>query len=326
MKREHPLDYFYKTIDHCTIEEKVSHLPDFPRIIEFEITNHCNFHCLMCKTGVGTALRERGFMSSQVFDRVIEQIKDKGSALKFVGQGEPLLHKNFMDFIRKAKENHIICHLTTNGSILDEAYMEELVDSGLDSIKFSFQGVDASGYKSLRQRNDFDSLLLKIKKLYNIRGEKAAPFITICTSVTSESQEQIHAFKKQTEKFCDKVEVGITTLDFIDIEHVKDSKEREQLRILQKEQMRKKQRYECCHQVFDVITVRWNGDITACCADNDGIMTLGNIEQMSIEECWNSKKENSYRKILANRDYEALPLCRDCYDVMGYTIKEKAVN
>lgn len=320
MERVHPLKRFYATIDRGDIEYKISHIPEFPRIIEFEITNHCNFQCLMCKTGVGTALRERGYMSDETFRKVIDEIKGKGVALKFVGQGEPLLHEKFIDYVKLAKKNGVVCHLTTNGSLLDEMLMQKIIDSGLDSIKFSFQGVDREGYRTLRQKDNFESLLEKIEKLYRMRGDKESPYITVATSITNESEELVNAFKERCSDFCDKVEVGITTLEFIEIDKVRNEEAKAALLKLQEVQNRNKKRYKCCNQVFDVITVRWNGDVTACCADNDGIMTLGNIYEKGIQECWNSPLQNKYREILAKSRYEELEICKDCYDVMGYMV------
>ena len=43
---------------------------------------------------------------------------------------------------------------------------------------------------------------------------------------------------------------------------------------------------------------------------------------MTISECWNSDKEKAYRNILVERQYEKLPLCKDCYDVYGWTYQE----
>lgn len=49
-----PLRKFYQIIDSGDTKSKIEMFPSFPRILEMEITNHCNFHCLMCKTGTET--------------------------------------------------------------------------------------------------------------------------------------------------------------------------------------------------------------------------------------------------------------------------------
>lgn len=322
MQRVNRLKEIYRTIDNGTGEYKIQNLPMFPKIIEFEVTNHCNFQCLMCKTGVGTSIRERGYMSDEVFEKVIEEINQYPIALKFVGQGEPLLHSKCIEYIKKAKGNGIIVHLTTNGSLLDESMMKELIEARLDSIKFSFQGIDAEGYKTLRQKDAFEDLLERIKMLFKLRGDREFPYITIGTSVTNEKKEQVENFFHICSKVCDKVEIGITTLEFIDLEKIKNEGIRNAFKCIQEQQNKAKKRYVCCPQVFDTISVRWNGDITACCADLDGVMTLGNILKNSILDCWNSPVENKYREILARCEYEKLELCKNCYDVYGWTYGE----
>ena len=51
MGKTHPLKPFYDVIDTGNPKEKWERLPEFPQIIELEITNHCNFQCVMCKIG-----------------------------------------------------------------------------------------------------------------------------------------------------------------------------------------------------------------------------------------------------------------------------------
>lgn len=322
MKRVHPLKQFYDIIDTGEPQEKLARLPDFPRIIELEITNHCNFQCVMCKTGTGLAKRPRGFMTEQNFELLVSELEGKSCGLKFVGQGESTLHPEFLKFVKRAKQMGLVCHLTTNGSMFKEEFMRELVDSGLDSVKFSFQGVTAEGYRMLRKKNDFDELLKKIRMLYEIRGEGEAPYITIGTSVTNESKEEIESFREKCTPICDKLEVGITTMEFIDLSIIKDKKIRAFFENMKEQQAKQMRRYKCCHQVFDVITIHWDGTICACCADNDEVMTLGSLSDTTIEDCWKSPKEEHYRKILVQRDYEKLQLCKDCYDIYGWTYQE----
>lgn len=318
VNRIHPLKRFYAIIDNADIEYKINNIPEFPRIIELEITNMCNFRCSMCKTGNGSSTRKKGSMSIEIYEKLIDEIRGHDIALKFVGQGESLLNTKFLEFVKIAKKENIVCHLTTNGSMLSEELMRELVLIHFDSIKFSFQGVNGEGYYTLRGKNDFNKLLKKIERLKEIRGEEKYPFITICTSVTNETQEEINNFKKMASNIADQVEVGTTTLEFLNEKMINDEMEREKLLKLKKVQTMNKVRYAICNQVFDVLTVRWDGSISACCADNDGIMVCGNLTENSLEEVWNCDKIKRYRKILAKNEYEKLPLCRNCYDYMGY--------
>lgn len=321
--RHNALKEIYKTIDAGTAQEKLENLPNFPKIIELEITNHCNFQCIMCPTGIDTAKRQRGYMSDETYYKLIDEISAHKVALKFVGQGEPLLHQKAIYYMTMARKKGIITHLTTNGSLLSKDMMKRIIeDEALDSIKFSFQGVDSFGYSMLRQKDNFEELINTIEEFYDFRGDKEKPYITIGTSITNETDEEVDAFICKASKISDKVEVGMTQLESSELFHIKNDRYREKLEELQSRQMKSKKRYVCCPHVFDVITVRWNGDIAACCADIDGTMTLGNIKSDTILECWQGEKECSYRKILSEGRYEDIEVCRDCYDVYGWTYGE----
>ncbi len=329
--RENALKQVYKTIDAGTADEKMAALPKFPKIIELEITNHCNFKCIMCPTGIGTAKRARGYMDDTVYQKLIEEVASElrcipdgpGIAVKFVGQGEPLLHPRAIEYIAYAHEHGLITHLTTNGSLLSDDMIKRIVDEQiLDSVKFSFQGIDPQGYLTLRQKDGFDELIDRISTMYMIRADHPKPYMTIGTSITSENSERVDRFISMAGEICDKVEVGMTQLEASELTLVRDDSVRRKLIELQSRQKSDKRRYVCCPQVFDVITVRWNGDISACCADINGDMTLGNLNDTSLSECWNGERENAFRSILAQGRYEDIIACKDCYDVYGWTYGE----
>ncbi len=319
MERKNPLKEIYGTIDHGTAKEKMLSLPEFPKIIEFELTNHCNYKCIMCPTGLNTAKRSRGYMKEEIYHKILGEMKNYKTAVKFVGQGEPFMHPNAMSYIEQMKKTGILVHITTNGSFLTEDMMRRLVEIEVDSIKFSFQGVNADGYQLFRQKNVFEEYLACIRRFSEIRGTSAFPFLTIGTSVIDESKQEIQCFKERCEQYVDKVEVGITSLEYVDFSHIKDEEKRKKFDDLKSKQKKYYKRYQVCPQIFDTIAIRWNGDITACCSDMDGEMTLGNVESQSILECWTGSKENFYRKILADGEYEKIPHCSKCYDIYGWT-------
>lgn len=73
----------------------------------------------------------------------------------------------------------------------------------------------------------------------------------------------------------------------------------------------------CCPEVYDKLSINWNGDVTACCSDYDNFMIVGNINSETIEDIWNSTKLNKIREMLSNREYDKLHLCKTCYDYMS---------
>lgn len=317
LKRINPFRKIYDICDNGDPKYKYSNLPDFPRYIDIEITNHCNYKCLMCPVGTNSIKRKQGFMCDDIYMKILNEIKEYETPLRFIRWGEPTLHKNFVEYIKKAKELGIMCHFNTNGSLLTREQCIELVDIGLDSMKFSFQGIDEKSYKEMRNNDYFDQLLSTIKMLYDIRNDKPYPYIHVSTTITYETSEQVNKFKNEVEKYSDLVTVGRTILEHINLDMIKLNEEaKKTLTRLKNEESVVKQHLKCCPEVFDKLSVNWDGTVSACCADSDNKMIIGDIKENTLLEIWNSDEMNNYRKILSEKRYDEIELCKTCYDYM----------
>ena len=49
-----------------------------------------------------------------------------------------------------------------------------------------------------------------------------------------------------------------------------------------------------CPEVFNKLSINWDGTLTACCTDSDNKMLLGNIKESSVTEIWKSDKLDEY--------------------------------
>ena len=58
--------------------------------------------------------------------------------MRFIRWGEPTSHPKMVEFIRAAKKEGVMCHLNTNGSLLNEEKIDQLLEIPLDGIKFSY--------------------------------------------------------------------------------------------------------------------------------------------------------------------------------------------
>ncbi len=110
----------------------------FPYLVDIELTNICNLKCIFC--GQQVMKRPRGFMSKKVFEKIIGECKQFRSPVRFIRWGEPFLHPKIIEFARLAKCEELPVHITTNGLVITEGQMKEMVNIGVDSLIFSFQG------------------------------------------------------------------------------------------------------------------------------------------------------------------------------------------
>ena len=103
-------------------------------------------HYLFCPTGTWASVRNKGFMTEETFINIMNSLKGYYASLHFSRWGELTLHKNIVIFFTLVKENRHLLNLNTNGQLLNERLIKKLVELGLDSIKFSFQGVNEKTY------------------------------------------------------------------------------------------------------------------------------------------------------------------------------------
>jgi radical SAM protein with 4Fe4S-binding SPASM domain len=317
MPRKNPFNVIYEMCNDREKQADPKEYPIFPRYIDIELTNICNFKCLMCPTGTGIQQRRKGFMSRDTFYSLIEAIKDHQTPIRFIGWGEPLLHPNLLEFLDIARKNGLITHLNTNGLLLTDEIMKKFVEIPLTSLKFSFQGVDRKSYADMRNRDFFPELIEKIKRMNNIRGTSIYPYIHVSSTTTYESPEQISFFKETLKNTVDLITIGKTRLDHIHLDKVKlDQREKDRLVSLMKCESVTKN-YTPCSEVFNVLAINWDGTISACCADFDKKMVVGDISTGTVLDAWNSQKMNSYRALLSEMKHDKLEICRTCYDYMG---------
>jgi radical SAM protein with 4Fe4S-binding SPASM domain len=175
----------------------------------------------------------------------------------------------------------------------------------------------------MRYGEDYDALVNKVKTLAKKRGAKKAPFIQAATTITYENEKQQASFKESLAPWCDLVSVGHTRLDHIDPDEIRlPEKVKNILRDLKKQETVVKKHVNC-PEVYDKLSINWDGTVSACCGDYDNYMLVGDVKKESLKEIWLSDKMNCYRQILSQNKHDALPLCKTCYDTMGLSKSTK---
>ena len=304
-RRNEPFADVYRQCNAGNSKQKLLNLPQFPQLIDVEMTNTCNFRCLMCPTGTFSQKRAKGFMSREVFYNLLDQIAPKKTPLRFIRWGEPMMHPHIFEFISAAHARGCIVHMNSNGSYFTEDNIRKLIDIPLDSLKFSFQGVDKK-VMEMRNTDFFEKLVDTIKLFGALRGNRQKPFLQVSTSITYETPKQVADFKAIMEPLVDKVSVGRTVMAHLDLNSVRlRPKELETLKRLKEQETIVREHPEC-PEVFDKLSVNWDGTISACCADSDNLMIIGDINTDPLVEIWNSPSLTHYREMLAEMRHDEL--------------------
>jgi MoaA/NifB/PqqE/SkfB family radical SAM enzyme len=126
---------------HCVVDMMIGMMKqsNIPLLASFAINDECNSNCESCclksthKKGVQFTLKE-------IF-KCIEDIKDIGAATTMIVGGEPLMHPQILEVIRKFSAHGLNMAMFTNGWYLAEK-AEELRNAGLKRIYVSIDSAD----------------------------------------------------------------------------------------------------------------------------------------------------------------------------------------
>jgi len=324
MERKNSFIEIYKKCNNGTNEEKYALIKSkqltLPRYIDVELTNMCNFKCCFCPIGTKSMNRTKGYMSDEVAEALIDNVERFHiPGIRLIRWGEPTLHPKYLEIIRRLK--NVSCgayvHINTNGSLLNQEQIQQMIDMKLDSIKFSFQGADEGTYNEMRQGGDYQHLLEIVRQMFKMRGELPYPYIQISTTLTGETVEQIENFKNDIAPYCDYYNVGYTKLKHLNVDDMRiDDEEKEKIRKLQEREKIKRTYTSVCVEAFDKLSINWNGDVTLCCGDYDNYMIIGNLLDMDLQQLFNSKAANQYRDIIVQKQLVRIKCCSECYETI----------
>jgi 2-deoxy-scyllo-inosamine dehydrogenase (SAM-dependent) len=112
-----------------------SRLAAMLEVVECEINTACNRRCVYCPQSVGIVPKENHLIDDSVFEWLLDDLE----RIEFAGRfshhlfGEPLLHPNLTSLVRRiaARLPKAAQVLFTNGDLLTDDLVEELVEAGI---------------------------------------------------------------------------------------------------------------------------------------------------------------------------------------------------
>lgn len=279
----------------------------FPKNLMIELTNACNLKCVMCYNRL--MKRKRGFMDAATYGFILDNAAEIG--IKMVGlytTGESFLHPQVFDFIRLAKEKGFeYIYMTTNGNVLNEKKIKKIFDSGLDSIKFSIDGISKESYEKIRVGGNFEKLYNNIKALRETRDAlKSKLKIYASFVLVNNNYHELKQFKEFWKGLIDEVMIVIVgnqanlqvqEFDKLIPEHLKNK-------------IVKTRDY--CNLLWNRIIMTYDGKFTLCSEDFEGELIYGDIREESMREAWNNVKMKAYRSMWKTRDFHLSPRCLTC--------------
>jgi radical SAM protein with 4Fe4S-binding SPASM domain len=67
-----------------------------------------------------------------------------------------------------------------------------------------------------------------------------------------------------------------------------------------------------CVNLWERMTIFWNGDVSLCPKDVDGNWVHGNLSESTIYELWNHDRFETLRSIHMEKRFQEFPFCYNC--------------
>ena len=297
-----------------------------PYVVGFWTGDICNFKCKYCEHSLGGDIYGKNkhiipkMMNWNIFTQAADGLKTFPTPIKkvlFSSIGEPLLNKNLPDMVKYVKEIGVTnyCEIITNASLLTHELSEKLVDSGLDRLCVSIQGVTQRKYQEISQVDlDYDNLVNELSYFYWYSRGKCKVHIKIVNIALEYGDEDI--FYETFTKISDTINIDNVIEGFQDIDYseiIPDSNkglygEDQNHRLV-------------CPTVFYTLYILPDGQITTCCSPPYPVI-LGNIQDGPLVDMWQGAKRVNFLKmhLLGKRMQHSV--CKGCAQVNATNFKE----
>lgn len=273
-------------------------LPYSPSVLWIEPTNVCNLKCLMCPNSIVTQ-KNPGFMKMELYRKLIKEAKDFVSVVILCISGESLLHKNFPEMVKYAKDNGISVYVSTNCTKLTPALSRQILKAGIDWINFSFDGCTKKTYERVRVNANFEQSLRNVIEFLKIKKELKAK----CNSdlqILIMDKEGMSDYEKNIDKFLG----NFKSLPLNDVQVRHPSTWGAFFKNTKKFQPRNlSKKFSPCSYLWSSMHILWDGKAVACTSDFFGVNVLGEFPKQSLLEIWNGEKIQNFRKAMINRNY-----------------------
>ncbi|HZV77125.1 MAG TPA: pyrroloquinoline quinone biosynthesis protein PqqE [Candidatus Babeliales bacterium] len=108
-----------------------------------ELTYRCNLQCPYCYNPIALrAYREE--LGTKEWSRVLREAAELGIVQAHFSGGEPTLRPDLAALVSAASAAGLYTNLITQGTFLDDALLDRLLESGLDHIQISIQAPEAA--------------------------------------------------------------------------------------------------------------------------------------------------------------------------------------
>lgn len=325
-KNEQPKGFYQAEINHgkSTQDYFEEYFGDKPQLtnLHIEITSKCNERCIHCYIPHED---KTTYIEPNIFYNILEQCKHMQVLHLTISGGEPMLHNNFRDFLRKCKEYNLSINILSNLTLLDNDILKEMKSNPLLGVQTSLYAMDPSVHDSITRMN---GSFKKTKKAIMSLIENDIPLQISCPIMKQNinnyadviewaQKHNVHAGDDYTiiaryNNNTNNLNCRLSTSEVKELIHEKITSNTLYLKEIVEEAEKKKNTAPddfICSVCNSSMCISDSGNIYPC-AGWQGYV-LGNIKENPLSEVWNNSEKVQYLRALRKYDF---PKCLQCAD------------
>jgi radical SAM protein with 4Fe4S-binding SPASM domain len=266
-------------------------------------------------------------MEPDLFYSVLDQCRDIGVLGLTLSGGEALLHNNFCDFLRKAKEYDFSINILSNLTLLNNEIIAEMKANRLSSVQVSLYSMNPEIHDSITQvKGSFYKTRDNILKLI----ENDIPLQISCPTMKQNKDSYVDVLNWAHEHNCrattdyimmarydhtaDNLDNRLSLAETEKVIHAIINNDTEYQKELagmdfQKRDARDRSNDIVCGVCVSSICMVANGNVYPCPGWQDYI--AGNVKDKPLKEIWNNSPKVKYLRALRKKDF---PKCANCVD------------
>jgi radical SAM protein with 4Fe4S-binding SPASM domain len=290
--------------------------------LHIEITSKCNERCVHCYIPHDDKI---GSIEPDLFYDVLKQCKKMRLLHLTLSGGEPMLHKNFCDFLRKCKEYDFSVNVLSNLTLLDDEIIKEMKANPLLGVQVSLYSMNSNIHDEITQmKGSFVKTKNAILKLI----ENDIPLQISCPIMkqNKDSYDEVIKWAKKLKIHAGDDYVIIAKYNHtiqnlscrLSINEIKElfnyrvANDAKYLEQMEKEADKKKNITSndiVCSICHSSICITDKGNVYPCAGWEDYV--LGNVKETSLNDIWNNSEKVQYLRGLRKKDF---PKCIQCID------------
>lgn len=330
---------FRRTVRRAAIS--VAGRADQPDALHVNVSAVCNLACPMCGyLGVHHNVDFARLMSEDTFRTLLPALA-RVPAMHITGSGEPLTNRNLVRFLRLAREVNpsLDIDLTTNGTLLTERIIRDLIAVPLDRLVVSIDGARPETVAARRVGIDLAGVLRNVELVSQLKRELGSrkPILRINYAVGYGSYHELPEFVRMAQP------LGVEEVNLLEVYAGTEESFRENLsnslRADGGETLRRAIRLAEAASIRIMLQldrqrscdsprtphVAENGDVSPCCfldyqgrsfytgdrAVSVGPLAFGNVARTSLLHIWRSAPYRTLRERDVRGDFP--DDCDTCY-------------